>query len=124
MIHNRELQIGNLVKHGFMYYEITKISSSHVSLMKDKFILNDIPLHRIYQVYLSEKWLLKSGFIQDQILFEKGNFAVKKWEVGGTIQWIFFLGQTKILEIKDISLHKFSNIYFIITGELLDFGDF
>lgn len=91
---------------------------------KDKKI--QVYLPNIIGVTLTEEILLKFGFIQDGILFEKeknAKFAIKKWVVGQSIEWMIFWGEYHLAEVELKHAHKLQNIYYELTGKELEYHE-
>jgi hypothetical protein len=74
----------------------------------------------INPIPLTEEWLVKTDLIKDGILYEKGKFAIKPWEVGHDIEWVIFWGDKAILYEKEYKVHQLQNLYFALTGKELN----
>lgn len=108
----REFRIGNLVQYsdGGGYAELSALA------------IHDIEqgLLKVEPVLLTEEILVKAGFKQTGILFEIGDFAVKKWVVGSDIEWVIFWGNSVIKYAKNYSLHNLQNFFCDLTEKELN----
>ena len=113
-----ELRIGNMI-----YYNSTngpgklenKIDGEDIKIMYEK--SDYLELHS--SILLNERWLDRFGFKKKGILFEKGKFAIKKWDVGGLTEWIIFWGDVAVARKTDLTVHWLQNFYYDLTDEEL-----
>jgi hypothetical protein len=71
-------------------------------------------------IQLTEDWLTKTNLVKSGILYSKGKFAIKPWQVGQDIEWVIFWGDKVILYKKDYKVHQLQNLYFELAGEELE----
>lgn len=142
----QELRIGNLLYRSKEWYreypeyknqeyliEVNKIT--YDELLKDDYIINGEYLRLLVPIPLTEEWLLKFGFHEDNYgLFEKvKNNAeyksgceievwIKQCIIDSDIVWDYCIGEdisnvTHLAYIKYV--HQLQNLYFALTGQEL-----
>jgi hypothetical protein len=120
----KELRIGNFVHHkaqwshrnpGIDYAKFKRFDfqialCDFYALAEDRMWENDIE-----PIPLSEKWLIKFGFTQEDCLFHL-NFITVKLLNKSTNHWIVYFNHVLIIECFNLPVHRVQNIYFAIYG--------
>ena len=130
MINEKELRIGNLLQMPFLgnvnievigmalaeRNEGLKLFVQGKTKSGDTFF--ELP-DKYKSIVLSTEFLEKTELVKDGILYQKGKFAIKKWVIGGEIEWVIFWGDKAILYEKNYPVHRLQNLYFALSNEEL-----
>ena len=124
----RELRIGNLIKSGNGIYKVVAVSVQGVEIMipydkdvnsQSGHILNSASTI-INPIPLTEEWLVKFGFIDNDWIFYIDDFKIS-WSVrivSTQERSVFYLDGDvpESFKIRLYYVHQLQNLYFALTG--------
>jgi hypothetical protein len=120
MIQANELRIGNWIKHDPSYVENQNFIVSDIRTYREKTV-NGIEIDDCLPIPLTEKILLKAGFIKKRISLTFNEFSFYNEDLENVY---IDLDQGQCLSgicIKVKYLHQLQNLYFALTGIELQF---